>query len=94
MPWQSPVEGSVMAASATEELTTLLWRMTDPSITAELVTELKKCAEVAKESRPKEVCVASWTSAVQCRNPRQRKVNRLLTEAGEEGSYSCGEDHG
>lgn len=68
--------------------------MTDRSNTAELVTELKKFAKVAKESRPKEVYVASWTLAGQCRNPRQREVNRLLTEAGEEGPYSYGEDHG
>lgn len=68
--------------------------MTDRSITAELVTELPKYAKAAKESRPKEVYVASWTLGGQCRNPRQREVSRLLTEVGEEGPYSYGEDHG
>lgn len=56
-----------------------------------LITELKKFAELVKESQPREIYGAPWTLVNQGRDPRQIGIVRLSTEAGGEGRESCGE---
>lgn len=53
--------GGVVAMSAREGLTALLQRLPSQPMTARLVIELKKLAEMAKESQRKHVYGASWT---------------------------------
>lgn len=47
--------GTVVAASATEELTALLQRLLNRTMETRLDTELKQFAELVKESQLKEV---------------------------------------
>lgn len=52
---QALVLGKVVAASAREELIVFLQRMPDRTMTAGLITELKKFTELAKKSQLKEI---------------------------------------
>lgn len=53
-------------------------------MTAGLVTELKKNAELVKESQLKQTY----------KDPRQKEIGHLLPEAGEEGSENCSKEDG
>lgn len=49
---------------------------------AGLVTELKQRAGLTKESQLKDMYGASWTVVDPARDPKQRDIGCVLTEAG------------
>lgn len=90
----NPSYGQVVVALAGEDMSALLWRLPERPVTAGLVTELNLFVELAKESQRKEIIMeAYWTLGGQGKDPRQRRISRLLTEAGEEEPERRSEEH-